>query len=541
MLLASPIFLLALLPWATLVLWLLLGRRRRVNVSFLEFWKGPVTGPTARRRIGLPPIALAAALAAMLLMILAAARPAIPHTVGRNEIPIIMIVDHGLSMSAGKPPRLAALLEELKPLIRDHFGDAPLQIASVPQTELPTAIDTRGMLEPIVRQQLELNSSSPIVVLTDQELHVSDKRLVRVSPQSQINNISIARIAARISPAGQVMVSLRNQSNQSKMTLQVFSDDRQTARQEVDLPPRDSVRDYFLPIDPAAKVIRAQIETADDFPADNVVYLVRRGSWPILEPRTPVFAELGRLIDNYSRLRPAVDQSRRLAIVAAQDAGADPQIILASAVAPATGELAVADHPITRSLANVDWKKLAANGLAEPAGDGWKSLVQIGGKTAIAIRENPSRQVWVGIQTQPIANTPQFVILWTNIFDWTGQGGEEFFSQSTGDLDSTWIAPTDYPAGLKAGWWPGIYHRSDGALLAVTAPDAPIPQVASDDWKTKLAELAREHRANHEVIILATPLVLAAMVLMLMAAITWRGGLEKLRQPQPTPHEHATV
>ncbi|HEV8290939.1 MAG TPA: hypothetical protein VGP94_03415, partial [Tepidisphaeraceae bacterium] len=432
---ASPIFLLALLPWVALLLWLLLGRRRRVNVSFLEFWKGPVTGPTARRRIGMPPLALAVALAALLLMILAAARPGIRSAASTDDVPVVVVVDRGISMSMGRPPRFAALLDEMKPVIREQFAAGAPRIAFVPGGEAtsiaPTAIDTTGILDLAVRQQLEINSGSPVIVLTDQQLHISDDRLVRVSPQSELKNISIAHIAARISPASQVMVRVRNQSDQKQAIIRLLSDEHENARQEAELPATGQVREYFLPFDPRAKVVRVEIDAADDFAADNSAFLVRRGSWPILEPRTPLFAELARLVEKYSKLRPPGDESKRIAIVSAQDAGADPQIIFGNLGSPATGEATVADHPLTKSLEKVDWQQLAADGIAEPAGDGWKSLVGVGGKAAIAVREAPARQVWMGLKTQPIANTPEFVILWSNIFDWVGEGGEEFVAQPT--------------------------------------------------------------------------------------------------------------
>ncbi|HEV8377619.1 MAG TPA: hypothetical protein VGP99_02125, partial [Tepidisphaeraceae bacterium] len=273
-----------------------------------------------------------------------------------------------------------------------------------------------------------------------------------------------------------------------------------------------------------------------DFAADNAAFLVRRGSWPIIEPRTPLFAELQRLIEKYSKLRPATDQSKPVAIVSAQDAGAGSQIILAKVESAAMGEATLVDHPITRSLEKMDWKKLAPAGIAEPAGDGWKPLVRVGGKTAIAIRETPARQVWIGLQTQPIANTPEFVILWSNIFDWVGEGGEEFVARRTGDLGNAWTSTQEQPAGLKPGWWPGVYRRSDGALLAVNAPDVIVSKSLASDWKPKLAELGRQHRQKTGVKNLTTPLILAAMGLMLLSALTWRGGLKKLREPQQSRH-----
>jgi len=308
---AAPLFLVALIPWAALVLWLLLGKRRRVNVPFLELWKGPVSGPTARRRIGMPPLALTAVLAALLMMIVAAAGPGIGGA-GRDAAPVVIVVDRGITMSMGKPPRFEALLAELRPMVREQFGDAKVQIVYVPQGEggLGTAIDTREMLEPAVREQLELNADSPVIVLSDQHLSQSNERLVQMAPHSGVNNISIAGIAARISPVGQVMVKVRNQSSAARTALRI-----ENARQEVDLPPSGEVRDYFLPIDANAKVIRVEIETGDDFAGDNVAYLVRRGSWPIIEARIAVFAELARLIEKYSRLRPGGAESKRVAIV----------------------------------------------------------------------------------------------------------------------------------------------------------------------------------------------------------------------------------
>ena len=306
------------------------GQRRRVNVPFLELWKGPVTGPTVRCRIGMPPLARGGRLGGAASNDPGRRASGNSSRGGGNKTPVIIVVDRGLTMSVGKPPRFAALAEELKPVLHEQFGDAPVRLVSVPGGETITAIDTRDLLEPAVRQQLQLNPASPVIVLSDQELHLSNERMVCIAPQTESSNISIARIAARISPAGQVMVTLRNQSHAKKMELQVQSDNRPTAAQEVDLPPKGTTRDYFLPIDAAARQIRAQIEGVDDFTGDNTAYLVRRGSWPTIEPRTPLFAELQRLIEKYSRLRPPGESIKRVALVSPQDAGADPQIILAN-------------------------------------------------------------------------------------------------------------------------------------------------------------------------------------------------------------------
>src|SRR5438105_10901644 len=142
----------------------------------------------------------------------------------------------------------------------------------------------------------------------------------------------------------------------------------------------------------------------------------------------------------------------------------------------------------------------------------------------------------MGLDTRRIANMPEFVILWSNIFDWVGEGGEEFVARTTGNLESGWTPAEPLPPGLKAGWWPGIYRRADGAMLAVNAPDVVVPPPAPGDWKTKLAELARRYRQSNGARNLTTPLILVAMGLLLVAAITWRGGLKKLEESRQVQH-----
>jgi hypothetical protein len=249
-----------------------------------------------------------------------------------SDVPVVVVVDRGITMSMGKPPRFVALVEEINPVIRQQFGNARAQIVYVPADNssyaAKTAIDTREMLEEAVRQQLDSNPASPVIVVSDRELKIVDKRVVRVGPSRAVHNISIVHLAARISPVGQVQIRLRNQSSGIATTLRVICDGRESAQRTVELPAMGQVRDYFLPIDPTAKVIRADVDLNDDFAADNEAFLVRRGSWPAIEVRTPVFAELRRLVEIYSKLRPAGDESKRVGIVSTEEAGASPQIVL---------------------------------------------------------------------------------------------------------------------------------------------------------------------------------------------------------------------
>ena len=50
----------------------------------------------------------------------------------------------------------------------------------------------------------------------------------------------------------------------------------------------------------------------------------------------------------------------------------------------------------------------------------WTTLIAIGGKPALLVREAPARQVYVGFHSEALGRAPEFVYLWTNILDWTG-------------------------------------------------------------------------------------------------------------------------
>src|SRR4051812_41637530 len=128
----TPWWLLALVPWVGLVLWLLAGQRQRVGVPFLELWGGPVSGSPVKRRIQPPPVAPACAIAALLIGILPAASPLIRF--GASGPPITIIVDRGITMSAGAAgnERWRVLARDVQPGLLRHFGNGAVNLISVP-------------------------------------------------------------------------------------------------------------------------------------------------------------------------------------------------------------------------------------------------------------------------------------------------------------------------------------------------------------------------------------------------------------------------
>jgi hypothetical protein len=534
----APIWLAGLLPWAALVAWLLWGRRRRVDVPFIDLWKGPVPARRAKRAMRLPPIGLAATLAAMLLAVFAAARPGFRNTaVGRT---VTIIVDRGITMSArGKTSECyRELIHTAGPAILSKFGSGPVNLVIVPSGETiktdrdswaklaaaqsPTAVENAASLRAEVRRRLS-EGSEAIVVLSDQVLEVADERLVRIGPETTLSNVGIVRLAAREGQASQLMVRVRNQSALTRATLTVLVDGAEAAKRQVELPPAGEHRDYFADMPKLGKVIRAELAAPDDLPADNVAWLVREQVWPIIEARTPLRAELQRMVELYTRQRPGGAESKRVAIVGAGEEVPtnEPAIVVANATTPTTGEVRVADHAVTKDVQDWPGAMKAATLAAEPNGAGWTSVVSVGGKTAVAVRTAGARQVWVGFENPRFSQSADFVIFWTNVLTWAGEGGDAFASGLTGQLGPGWTRVENTGEASEPGLWPGLYRRNDGALRAINSPEVRIELMDAHDWRKELTKTASSRPQVSGTRELAAGMLLATLGLMAVAAATW--------------------
>src|SRR5437879_5828479 len=129
---AAPFWLIGLLPWTAVTLWLLSGQRPRQVVPFLPLWQGEPLVTKPRRALQLTPIALAAALLAMLLAVLAAGRPR--WEIGGTRGALTILVDHGMTMSARTPigRRYAELAATIQPRVRAIMGPGVVQLIGVP-------------------------------------------------------------------------------------------------------------------------------------------------------------------------------------------------------------------------------------------------------------------------------------------------------------------------------------------------------------------------------------------------------------------------
>jgi len=501
---AAPIWLWGLIPWAGVVVWMFTGQRPRADVPFLELWRGPVHGPRAKRTFDLPPLAIVLALLAILFGIIAAAAPAI--RLGIQQLPpITIILDRGISMAAHG--QAGARWRELVGLSsRELAGFGPVDLISIPgetdwttdrsdwmsvTSEPSSSMKTLESVRSAIGSALARNDD-PLIVLTDQKLVNASPRIIQIAPTTAPSNVGIVSLAARSSPTPQVMVRVRNQSAMEKASLTVRSGDA-TVTNPIDLPAPESEQNYFVDLPRLGDDIEVSLEAPDDLQVDNHAWLVRERVAPRIEARIAIAEELARMIDVYRKNRASAESSKIVAV--ARDLAPNENGVVipppAEADGPVTGDLQIAAHPVTES---VHWTDVLRDATvrAHPPTDDWKPLVSSGSKVLVAARDGPARQIWIGFDSPAFPRTADFVILWTNIFDWLGQGAEEFASAPMSQLGREWqLQQSAHLLGVdELSPAPGIYARNDGARRALNAIDVRFDDPPASDWRQKLASIS---------------------------------------------------
>lgn len=503
MLFATPVWLLFLLPWLGLVVWLLTGRRHRVAVPFLELWSGPIAGAKTRRTIQPPPAALACALAGILLAILGAGSPML-HSGGAGQ-GAWLIVDRGVTMSA--MPRIAERNQSLPKIDSRKVILVPpwpglLADGSNWKSAPPSASQTGELLHAAIADVLARDGEQ-ILLLSDVQPIPLDPRIVQIPPSSMPQNVSIVRVAVSVpaarlssrqtqvaSPPPQLMVRIRNQSSIKSCQLTAISED-QSATKTITLPPANEEANFFIDLAALGDAVDVNLGVADDLSADDRAWLIRQSPWPKIETRSNLSPELKRMIDVYQIHRPANPESRRVIVVdnlfsLPADQPAVAVLRDGTNAKPSAGTVGVefGNHP---AIAGVDWRAVAADAVAaESPGDGWTTLVRAGPRVLVAARGQPARQVWVGFNSVEFPKSKDFVIFWTNVLSWAGQGDLQFTGESMQTLGDAWQLRTSPIAG-GFDVSPGIYARADGSSRAMNALDVKFSSPVHTDWRGRLA------------------------------------------------------
>jgi hypothetical protein len=460
-----------------------------------------------------PPVALALAILAMLLAILAAGQPALVKSGARPKVTVVL--DRGFTMSArGSRDGVTRLAETFQESGLDDSAERVLVPAG--DSISPTALETRDAVRLAVRAALA-RDATPVFLISDQTFGVEDDRLVQIFSQKPGANARIVTLAARETPAAQVMVRLRGVA---RAKLRVTSGEQRVER-DVSLS-FNSEHEEFFDFAKLNQTIRAELLLDDDQPGDNTAWLVREASWPRVESRVPLPSHLQRMLDVYGRQRPPGANSKKLVSVPspADVPNETPAVILP----PASGNISttppteIADHPI---MHGVSFSELRNTSIAStPPPPGWKPILSTNGKVLIAAGETPNRTVWVGFDSTDWAKSTDFVVFWANVFNWGGAGGEVFASHPVGSLEGDWT-PVENAGSVSPPerlLWPGVYRRNDGTLRAINAPDVPTPAPRDTHWRERLKRLEKQLGQ----VDLSPWLALAALVCLCGSALLWK-------------------
>jgi hypothetical protein len=516
----SPIWLVLLVPWALLAIYLVTGQRERVAVPFLPLWDKTISAPKAKRSFRAPPLPILLLLVAMLLAILGAAGPGFVFGY-RNAA--TLVIDRGVTMSTkARWPNEPKRAEDM--MYASGYGELLYRFVpgagELDQVVLkvfnPLAENSQNALNDAVRSALGENDD-PVVIVSDQTVPNANPRIVQIAPNDAVENVGIVSVSARATPKAQIMVRVRNQSGLTDATITARSGDA-VQTQKIQLPAPEGEQNYFIDLPKLEDVVEMKIDAADDLPIDNVAWLVRRQAWPKVEPVDPLPAEVQRMIEVYQKNRPSSADSSSVVIttdVAHLPAGRPGLVIASGSLAPVDrNALNIVPHELTR---DIDWSELASSATKAPLpSNDWTPLVRAGDRVLLAIRED-AKQAIIAIDPRSAASSPQFVVLWGKLFDWAGQGGDAYATDRVHPIDGTWkLVTTDDASKRYDPPLPGVYRRSDGALLAMSALDVKFTPPKPFD-RTRLETFLHDSadRANLRPLFLAMAMLSALVSLWL--------------------------
>jgi hypothetical protein len=499
---ASPVWLLGLLPWAVVTLYLLPGRGTPAVVPFLGLWRGSVaiSKRTARRW---PGVGVFFALIALLLVILAAAEPAWRgRGMGDGEISIVL--DRGATMALPSVSskafrnviqRVGVTGERAKvhliPVPGEPIATTGAAWAKTAEAMQPTAV--RVQLDQVVADQMQ-KTRGPVLVLSDQHLGLTDKRIVQIFPETVAGTVAITSIGARPLPHPQVMVRLENHSDLRSVSVAVRSG-KVTVQRDVLFPTSGQATDQFFDLPRLDETIEARVELDHQRSPWLTAYLARqsRGVRVALDPA--VDDAVRRLAEIYGKDRPADANAQQILISThpAEQAG----ICIVESSDGKTESSVVLPHEVTRNVRS--WPAVGAAKMPE----GFAPIVSSASDVTVAVRDGSARQVWINADLREWEKTPDFVVFFANALEWVGGNEQQYTS----------VLPS---LGRES---PGLYTLADGKQTAVNAGEFPTPSSV-----TNHTSASDQFESGGQGISLSAPTIFAALVCLLIAAIFWRAA-----------------
>jgi hypothetical protein len=427
---AQPLWLLGLLPVLLLGAWLLIGQPTPATVPFLNLWPRRRVGPTSRARRRLPPIAVLLIWIALLLAAMALAMP--QWRQARGALPVTVIIDGGTGVSDA---RQAANIASLASTIADpRIGLNVLRGDGSATRETIDALsprDTLTLTESTLRSRLASRlreSDDLIVVISDRAMEIDLPRVFRITAGSPLINSRVVRIAGA---HGQAMIEVESSSPDAGAIVARIAAEQTL---DVEIPLSGGRGVAFIPLPGAMDSIGVQLLVEDDVPADDTATLERvaRSARPEQDGELP--APIVRFLQAYRAERGA-DRSAMPVRVTTSDPGDGPALRVSPTIADAPA--AVQDHAILRGLSA---GSLPIGGLAGST-EGWAIIADIGGRPAIAVRSVPAAQVWIGLDIERAATSPEAIALLTRAIDWAA--GTERVAYRMVDRDLPELAGVD--------------------------------------------------------------------------------------------------
>ncbi len=516
MILTTPIWLWLLVPWGMLVLWVLVVRKNYAPVSTTQFWD--INEPTRSPARGFkrPPIGLVFLLLGMLAAIFAAAGLTLGNPSSAKRF--TLIIDRNIGSMTTLQKEMGAILEQ----VRNIAGEsAMIDLVTVPDRgmeEVPvvdcrsrisqlksTAIDTSTAINQIISSELSRNDH-PVYIVTSQSVLIQNPRLHLLAPNIELQNVGIEKFTVTPGDNPQALVRVRNHSNATQTVLQV--DD---VMQRIDLPGKSGMRDYVVDLKKLSSTSSARLLNEDDIPADNAAYLSRRGIWPKLVGQKGLPDGIERMIEVYTRKRPPEDDAVKVYVATSlsdvpEGAAA---LILPTGIQPAGAKL---EFDLNEKLATgVNWDAVLKNAQVSPAPtEGWSAVLSVDGRPIISRRELPRRQIWVGIDNPRWPLRTDYVIFFSDVFDYLGATSRAYSSEEAREPGVRWsrMGNPDLPE-LEAA--PGLYRTPEGVIamnMAVFQQERPAeaqrPEITAQESKIAYN--------------LVRPMMFGAMLFVLMGA-----------------------
>jgi hypothetical protein len=478
----SPIWLLALLPWAGLAIYL---RERRGPVSavpFIDLWPKEAVAPR-RRGSRWPNPAILLTLLSLGIVILSAAEPNLP-TLSRSVPELSIVLDRGATMAL--PGRSGNVFRDVLARVGSIAESTRVNLVPVPGQSAtttgaawariaaqmgPTALQTN--LDSVVQQQLQ-KTAGPLLVLSDQALTVTDPRVVEIEPEPPVGSVAITSIGAQPLPHPQVMVRLQNHSDLQAITLRIRSGGAVIER-KVNLDFKSSSHDEFFDLPALGSTVVAELE-GQAHPW-STAQLVRNTPGIRVTASGSLDGALRRFVDIYNADRSPAADARTVYLCdhKLQDDQPGLWISITDDRGHASDANTIAPHPVTAHVTN--WPTSGAS--AMPAG--FTAVVNRTDQPLVGIRESPVRQVWLNVASASLPEwekSADFVIFFANALDWIAAEHEAYTAAPPAHLGEQWHAADNAPAdGAQAGEWPGIYQSIDGRKIALNA--GPFPSLST--------------------------------------------------------------